>query len=182
MIRASLVLLTAFTLGTGIVYPLALTGLAHVAAPAQANGSVVTRDGKIVGSTLIGQAFSSDRYFHPRPSATTPEPYNAAASSGSNLGPSSAALKQAVAAAVDKVGVKPAPADLVTSSASGLDPHISPQAAGAQVARVAKARGLAEPVVAALVARATEGRTFGVFGEPRVNVLALNLALDAPTP
>lgn len=182
MIRASLVLLGAFTLLTGIAYPLALTGLAQVAAPAAANGSLIVRDGTVVGSALIGQSFSSDRYVHGRPSATSPEPYNAAASSGSNLGPSSTALRDSVAAAVAVLGVTPAPADLVTASASGLDPDISPAAARAQVRRVAMARGLPEAAVADLVARHTAGRVLGVLGEPRVNVLALNLALDALKP
>jgi K+-transporting ATPase ATPase C chain len=182
MIRASLVLITMFTLGTGIAYPLVLTGLAQAVAPAQANGSVVSRNGRVVGSALIGQAFTSERYFHPRPSATTPEPYNAAASSGSNLGPSTKALVAAATEAADKSTVKPAPADLVTSSASGLDPDISPAAARAQVARVAAARGLPQAVVADLVAHHIQGRSLGVFGAPRVNVLALNLALDGLQP
>lgn len=182
MIRASLVLLGAFTLMTGLAYPLALTGIAQVVAPAAANGSLVVHDGRVVGSALIGQAFSSDRYIHSRPSATAPEPYNAAASSGSNYGPSSKALVGGVTAAVDDLGIRPAPADLVTSSASGLDPDISTAAALVQVPRVAKARGIPEPVVRDLIGRATSWRTFGVLGEPRVNVLVANLALDALKP
>lgn len=182
MIRASLVFLGAFTLLTGIAYPLALTGLAQVAAPAAAAGSLIVRDGTVVGSALIGQNFASERYFHGRPSATAPEPYNAASSTGSNLGPSSTALRDSVAAAVAGLGVKPAPADLVTASASGLDPDISPASARVQIGRVAAARGLPEARVADLVARHTAGRVLGVLGEPHVNVLALNLALDAVKP
>ncbi|MDC7786332.1 potassium-transporting ATPase subunit KdpC [Rhodoplanes sp. TEM] len=192
ILRPALVLLALFTLLTGVAYPLAVTGLARILAPAQAGGSLVVRDGAVVGSALIGQAFGADRYFHGRPSATTaPDPadpaktveapYNAAASSGSNLAPSATALKEAVAARAAALGVTPAPADLVTASASGLDPHVSPQGALVQVARVAAARGLPEAAVRGLVERHVEDRTFGVLGEPRVNVLALNLALDALT-
>lgn len=193
MIRASLVLLGGFTVLTGLAYPLALTGIAQVVSPAAANGSLITRDGAVVGSSLIGQNFTQERYFHGRPSATSaadpndatktiPAPYNAAASTGSNLAPSSKALVDGVTQAVDALGVKPAPADLVTASASGLDPDVSPAAALAQVPRVAKARGLDAAALKALVAKQVTGRTFGVLGEPRVNVLALNLALDGLKP
>jgi K+-transporting ATPase ATPase C chain len=193
MIRASLVLLGGFTVLTGLAYPLALTGIAQVVAPAAANGSLITRDGAVIGSALIGQNFASDRYFHGRPSATTaadPDDatktvaarYNAAASTGSNLAPSSKGLVEGVAAAVDALGVKPAPADLVTASASGLDPDVSPAAALAQVPRVAKERGLDPAALKALVDKQTTGRTFGVIGEPRVNILALNMALDGLKP
>ncbi len=192
-IRASIVLLLSMTLLLGLVYPLALTGVSRALFPAQAAGSLIERDGKTIGSSLIGQNFTSDRYFHGRPSATTdtdpndatktvPAPYNAAASSGSNLGPTSKALVDRVREDVGKLGGaadKPVPADLVTTSGSGLDPDISPAAAAWQVARVAKARNLPEAVMRRLVAQHTQGRVFGLLGEPRVNVLQLNLALDA---
>lgn len=188
-LRPVLVLLGLFTALTGIAYPLAVTGIAQLAFPTAANGSPVTVGSRVVGSALIGQSFTSERYFHGRPSATTgadpadpaksvEDPYNAASSTGSNLGPSSAVLAEAVKARVAALGGGPVPADLVTASASGLDPDISPAAAALQVARVAKARGLPEDEVRALVNRSTMGRSFGVLGEPRVNVLALNLALD----
>lgn len=188
-LRPALVLLAAFTALTGIAYPLAVTGIAQVAFPAAANGSQVSVGGRVVGSALVGQSFTSERYFHGRPSATTaPDPqdpaksvdapYNGASSTGSNLAPSSAALAEAVKARVAALGGGPVPADLVTSSASGLDPDISPAAAALQVGRIAKARGLSEDEVRALVKRNTMGRAFGLLGEPRVNVLALNLALD----
>lgn len=188
-LRPAVVLLALFTALTGIAYPLAVTGIAQVAFPAAANGSQVSVGGQVVGSALVGQSFTSDRYFHGRPSATTApdpqdaaksvdSPYNAASSTGSNLGPSSAALSEAVKARVAELGGGPVPADLVTASASGLDPDISPAAAALQVARVAAARGLPADEVRALVKRNTMGRTFGLLGEPRVNVLALNLALD----
>lgn len=188
-LRPALVLLALFTALTGLAYPLAVTGIAQLAFPAAANGSPVTVGGRVVGSALIGQSFTAERYFHGRPSATTgadpadpaksvEDPYNAANSTGSNLGPSSAVLAEAVKARVAALGGGPVPADLVTASASGLDPDISPAAAALQVARVAKARGLREDEVRALVNRSILGRSFGVFGEPRVNVLALNLALD----
>ncbi|UOK70423.1 potassium-transporting ATPase subunit KdpC [Ancylobacter polymorphus] len=188
-LRPALVLLGLFTALTGLAYPLAVTGFAQLAFPTAANGSPVTVGGRVVGSTLIGQSFTSERYFHGRPSATTgadpadpaksvEAPYNAASSTGSNLGPSSAVLAEAVKARVAALGGGPVPADLVTASASGLDPDISPAAAALQVARVAKARGLPEDEVRALVNRSILGRSFGVLGEPRVNVLALNLALD----
>jgi potassium-transporting ATPase KdpC subunit len=193
LLRTSLVILLLMTLLTGIAYPLAMTGLAHLLLPDQAKGSLLTRDGKVVGSSLIGQNFTSDRYFHGRPSATTdtdpadasktvPAPYNAASSGGSNLAPTSKALVDRVMADVAKLGGSPSapvPADLVTTSASGLDPDISPASASLQIARVAKVRGLPEIEVQRLVVQHTEGRMFGVLGEARVNVLQLNLALDA---
>jgi K+-transporting ATPase ATPase C chain len=193
LLRASLVILVLMTLLTGVAYPLAMTGVAHLFLREQANGSLLMRDGKVVGSALIGQSFSSDRYFHGRPSATTdtdpadatktvPAPYNAANSAGSNLAPTSKALVDRVKEDVTKLGggpSMPVPADLVTTSASGLDPDISPASAELQVARVAKARGLSDLEIRRLVAQHTEGRMFGVLGEPRVNVLQLNLALDA---
>lgn len=180
---ASLRLLLVLTLLLGLAYPLALTGLAQLAFPQQAGGSLLQRDGGAVGSRLIGQAFQDPRYFWPRPSATTP-PYNAAASGGSNLGPTNAALHAAVeqrAAALraaDPGNTAPIPADLVTASASGLDPHISPEGALWQAPRVARARGLDEARVRELVRAHIEPRSLGLFGEPRVNVLLLNLALD----
>lgn len=190
-IRPALVLLVLFTALTGLAYPLAITGLAQLAAPALANGSLILQDGKIVGSALIGQNFTSDKYIHARPSATSDTddagktidaPYNAANSSGSNLGPTSAKLadrvKADVAAWRAQGGAGPVPADAVTTSASGLDPDISPANAEAQVPRVARARGLPEADLKALVAAATDRPFLGVIGEPRVNVLALNLALD----
>jgi K+-transporting ATPase ATPase C chain len=182
--RPALVLLILFTLLTGLLYPLAVTGLAQVIFPAQANGSLIIVDGQRVGSNLIGQAFDDPAYFWPRPSATGPFPYNAAASSGSNLGPTSPDLMAAVAARVDVLQSAdpahrlPVPVDLVTASASGLDPHISPAAAEYQVARVAQMRGLDEAQVRELVAQHTQGLQLGL-GEARVNVLELNLALDA---
>lgn len=192
-IRASLVILLTMTVLLGLAYPLALTGLSRVLFPAQAAGSLIERDGKVVGSTLIGQNFAEDRYFQGRLSATVdtdpkdatktvPAPYNAANSAGSNLGPTSKALVDRVKEDVEKLGgaaTKPVPGDLVTTSGSGLDPHLSPAGAAWQVARVARARGLPEADVQRLVAQYTEGRELGVLGEPRVNVLKLNLALDA---
>ena len=192
-IRASLVILVSMTVLLGLAYPLAMTGVSRALFPTQAAGSLIERDGKTVGSVLLGQNFTSDRYFHGRPSATTdadpndatktvPAPYNAANSAGSNLGPTSKALIDRVQADVGKLGGaadKPVPVDLVTTSGSGLDPHISPAAAAWQVAAVAKARNLPEAELQKLVAQYTEGRVFGVLGEPRVNVLKLNLALDA---
>jgi K+-transporting ATPase ATPase C chain len=183
-LRAALVMLTALTALTGIAYPLAVTGIAALAFPRQAEGSQLVRDGGVVGSSLIGQPFSSPDYFWGRPSATGPVPYNAAASGGSNLAPSNPELARlarerlSVLTSADVASALPVPADLVTASGSGLDPHISPQAAEYQVARVARARGLSEEQVRALVRRYTEGRTMGFLGEPRVNVLELNLALD----
>lgn len=183
--RPALVLLAVLTILTGAVYPLAVTGVAQIALPYQANGSLIERHGRAVGSELIGQPFSDPKYFWPRLSATSPYPYNAASSSGSNLGPLNPALLDEVAArikalrAADPGNAAPVPVDLVTSSASGLDPDISPAAAAYQVERVAKARGLSAAKVRALVARYTQGRQLGFLGEPRVNVLAFNLALDA---
>ncbi len=192
-IRASLVILLSMTVLLGLAYPLAMTGLSRALFPAQAAGSLIERDGKTVGSVLLGQNFASERYFHGRPSATTdadptdatktvPAPYNAANSAGSNLGPTSKALVDRVQEDVGKLGGskdKPVPVDLVTTSGSGLDPHISPVAAAWQVAAVAKARNLPEAELQKLVAQYTEGRVLGVLGEPKINVLKLNLALDA---
>jgi len=192
-LRPALVLMVALTAITGLAYPLAVTGIAGAVFPAKAAGSLIERDGHVVGSSLIGQNFTSAGYFHGRPSATTaadpadatktvPAPYNASNSAGSNLGPTSAALAERVKGDLDtlKAGNPGAavPVDLVTTSGSGLDPDISPEAALFQVPRVAKARSLPEDRVRALVTARIEGRTLGVIGEPRVNVLALNLALD----
>lgn len=192
-IRPALVTLIGLSVITGIIYPLLITGIAQVVFPWQANGSIVERDGKPVGSALIGQNFAGPRYFHPRPSATTepdpkdasktiPVPYAADNSNGSNLAPTAKALVDRVkgdAAALHAENPDvPIPGDLVTTSASGLDPDISPAAAAFQVKRVAKARGLSEDEVQTLVADHTRPRLFGLFGEPRVNVLELNLALD----
>lgn len=184
-LRPAFVILVVMSLLTGIVYPLVVTGVAQVTMPAQANGSLIERDGKPVGSRLIGQPFGDPKYFWSRPSATSPYPYNAAASSGSNQGPLNPALSDAVAARIqalreaDPGNSAPVPIDLVTASASGLDPNISPAAAQFQVARVARVRGLPEAKVRELVERYTRGRQLGFLGEPRVNVLELNLALDA---
>ena len=183
-LRPALTMLLALTLLTGVVYPLIVTGLAQIIFPQQANGSLVVRDGKVIGSELIGQYFDEPKYFWGRPSATSPFPYNAAASSGSNLGPTNPVLIEAVKIrvaalrAADPGNEAPVPVDLVTASGSGLDPHISPAAADYQVKRVARARGLKERQVEDLVERYTDGRQFGLLGEPRVNVLKLNLALD----
>jgi potassium-transporting ATPase KdpC subunit len=182
--RAALKLLLALTVLTGIIYPLVITGVAQLIFPHEANGSLIIKNGKPIGSELIGQYFDKPQYFWGRPSATSPVPYNAQASSGSNQGPLNPLLLQAVqtrAAALksaDSGNNASVPVDLVTASASGLDPQISPGAAQYQVARVAKARGMDEAVVKALVANYTKGRTLGILGEPRVNVLQLNLALD----
>ena len=185
LLRQSFFLLLVMTVITGILYPLAATGLAQLVFPRQANGSLIMQNGKPVGSTLIGQSFTDPGYFWGRPSATTPNPYNAASSSGSNQGPTNPALtdavKQRIAAlrAADPGNTAAVPVDLVTASASGLDPQISPAAAQYQAARVARVRKLDVAQVRALVARYTEGRQLGVLGEPRVNVLELNRALDA---
>jgi K+-transporting ATPase ATPase C chain len=192
-IRPAIVVLVALTLITGVVYPLVMTGIAQVIFPYQASGSLIERDSKVVGSELIGQDFTSDKYFQGRLSATTapdpkdptksiPAPYNAANSGGSNLGPSNKALVDRVQADITKLQKEnpgtPVPADLVTTSASGLDPDISPEAALFQVPRIAKARNLPEDRIRQLVDDATEGRFLGLLGEPRVNVLKLNVALD----
>ncbi|MCQ4189625.1 potassium-transporting ATPase subunit KdpC [Methylocystis suflitae] len=192
-IRPAIVMIVLFTALTGILYPLAITGVAQLALPTQANGSVIERDGTVIGSALIGQNFASDRYFHGRPSATTGSdpadpsktvdaPYNAANSMGSNLGPTSKKLIDRVNAAIEAEfaagRIDVVAADAATTSASGLDPHISPQFALAQAAAVAKARNLSEAQARAVVEANVEGRVLGVIGEPRVNVLLLNLALD----
>jgi K+-transporting ATPase ATPase C chain len=172
--------LILFTVLTGFAYPLIVTGIAKVAFNAQANGSLIEKDGKVLGSRLVGQPFSDPKYFWSRPSGTSPQPYNAASSSGTNQGPTNPALKDAVADRIKALGGKtPVPVDLVTASGSGLDPHISPAAAEYQLERVAKARNIAEDRVRELVEQHTEGRQLGILGEPRVNVLELNLALDA---
>ncbi|OZI39095.1 potassium-transporting ATPase subunit C [Bordetella genomosp. 1] len=185
VLRPALTLFVALSLVTGLAYPLASTGLAGLLFPQQAAGSLIERDGTLVGSRLIGQAFSEPKYFWGRPSATAPMAYNAAASGGANLGPTNPALASAIAARAqalrdaDPGNEAPVPVDLVTASGSGLDPHISPAAAEYQVARVARARGLATEPVRALVAAHTLAPALGLLGEPVVNVLELNLALDA---
>ena len=193
-IRSAIILLLSLTVITGLGYPLALTAISSVIFPKQAHGSLIARDGKVIGSALIGQEFKGDQYFHGRPSATTapdpadssksgPAPYNAANSGGSNLGPTSKALADRIKEDVEKLKSEnpsmPVPVDLVTSSGSGLDPDISPEGAAFQVARVAKARNMPEDKVRELVAQNTKARLVGIIGEPRVNVLVLNLALDA---
>ena len=193
-IRPAIVVLIALTVLTGLIYPLTMTGIAGVLFPAQAGGSLIVKDGQVVGSNLIGQPFTQDKYFYGRPSATVaadpndstktvPAPYNAVNSAGSNLGPTSQALSDRVKADLEKLRAEnpsvPVPADLVTTSASGLDPDISPQGALFQVPRVAKARNVPEEVVRKLVSDHVQGRFAGLLGEPRVNVLALNMALDA---
>ena len=187
-LRTACLVLIALTGVTGVAYPLLVTGVAQLLFPRQANGSLLEVDGRAVGSALIGQPFDDPRYFWSRPSATASFPYNGAASAGSNLGPTSDALRDAVQAralalrAADPGNAAPIPVDLVTASGSGLDPHISPAAARYQAARVARARGLDPGRLEALVALHTEGRFLGLLGEPRVNVLALNLALDHGAP
>lgn len=195
--RPAIVLTITFTLLCGIAYPLGMTGIAQVLFPDQANGSLITKDGKVIGSELIGQNFTQDKYFHGRPSATTdtdpkdptktvPSPYNAAASVASNLGPTSKALVDRVTGDAAKLAAEnpksPVPVDLVTTSASGLDPDITPAGALFQVPRVAKARGIGEDKLHQLISDSTQGRFLGVFGEPRVNVLKLNLAVDDQFP
>jgi K+-transporting ATPase ATPase C chain len=187
-LRPALVLFALFTVLTGLVYPAVTTGVAQLLFPRQANGSLIVRDGRVRGSELIGQPFSDPAYFWSRLSATGSVPYNAAASAGSNLGPSNPALAEAVTARVealrsaDPTQTGPVPVDLVTASGSGLDPHISPAAAAYQVGRVARARGRGVDEVQALVDRHTERRALGIIGERRVNVLVLNLALDSLAP
>ncbi|MCG1048287.1 MULTISPECIES: potassium-transporting ATPase subunit KdpC [Mycetohabitans] len=188
LLRPVLVLFVALTVITGIVYPAAVTAIAQAIFPIQANGSLIEKDGKLIGSALIGQQFDRNDYFWGRLSATTPNPYNAQSSSGSNLGPTNPALAHEVKARLaalheaDPTNTAPVPVDLVTSSGSGLDPDISPAAAAYQAPRVARARGLSQARVDELIARHTTGRQFGLLGEPRVNVLKLNLALDQIKP
>ena len=188
LIRPAITLFILLSIVTGLLYPLLVTGISQALFPGQAAGSLIERDGKLIGSRLIGQNFTDPKYFWGRPSATSPYPNNAAASGGSNLGPRNPALKAAVESRVkalreaDPGHVAPVPVDLVTASASGLDPHISPAAVDYQIGRVARARGLTPEAVRALVAQHTEDRQWGMFGEPRVNVLKLNLALDRLQP
>ena len=183
-LRAAVIAFVAFTILTGVIYPLAVTGVAQVVFPQQANGSLILKDGKPVGSALIGQSFDDPKYFWGRLSATAPFPYNAAASSGSNLGPTNPALIAEVQARIDALhaadpqNTQPIPVDLVTSSGSGLDPDISVAAALYQAPRVARARGMSQAQVRALIDQFTVDRQFGILGEPRVNVVELNLALD----
>ncbi|MGC1547548.1 MAG: potassium-transporting ATPase subunit KdpC [Rhodanobacter sp.] len=185
LIRNSVMMLLLLTVVTGVIYPLVTTGIAQVLFPSQANGSLVMKDGKPIGSSLIGQSFTEPKYFWGRPSATSPQANNGTSSGGSNLGPTNPALADAVKQriadlqAADPSNKAPVPVDLVTASGSGLDPEISPAAAQYQLARVARVRGLSVEQVGALVEKATSGRQLGVLGEPRVNVLQLNLALDA---
>src|SRR5215471_18092462 len=195
-VRPAILMIIVMTVITGLIYPLGITGIAQLVFPHQANGSLIEKAGAVIGSELIGQNFADDKYFHGRPSATTdtdpndatktvPAPYNAQNSGGSNLGPTSKSLIDRIKEDADKLKAengKAIPVDLVTTSASGLDPNITPAAAAFQIPRVAKARNMAESTLADLVAQYTQGRTLGVLGEPRVNVLNLNLALDRASP
>jgi K+-transporting ATPase ATPase C chain len=181
-LRPAVVLLGLFFVLTGLAYPLAVTGVAQTLMPGQANGSLLERDGQIIGSALIGQRFTSERYFWPRPSAAGSDGYDAASSSGSNLGPTSKALMDRIAAEAARLSGAPVAADAVTASASGLDPHISAENARAQLARIAVARGLPEDQIETLVEQTIEERDLGILGEPRVNVLRLNVALDGLQP
>lgn len=181
-LRPAVVLLGLFFVLTGLAYPLAVTGVAQTLMPGQANGSLLERDGQIIGSALIGQRFTSERYFWPRPSAAGSDGYDAASSSGSNLGPTSKALMDRIAAEAARLSGAPVAADAVTASASGLDPHISAENARAQLARIAVARGLPQDQIETLVEQTIEGRDLGILGEPRVNVLRLNVALDGLQP
>jgi K+-transporting ATPase ATPase C chain len=191
-LRPAIVLVVLFTVLTGLAFPLAFVGIAGAAFPRQAGGSLIEQNGTVVGSSLLGQTFTQDKYFQGRPSATStpdpadstktvPAPYNAGNSSGSNAGPTAKSLIDRVTEDVGKAGAKPVPGDMVTTSASGLDPHVSPETAARQVARVAAARSMPEDKVREMVTAHTEGRLLGLIGEPRVNVLALNMALDAQT-
>ena len=189
-LRPAIVLIVLFTILTGLLFPLGFVGFAQAVMPFQAGGSLITRNGKVVGSALLGQNWTQEKYLQGRPSATTkpdpadstktlPEPYNAGNSGASNAGPTAKSLIDRITEDVGKLGAKPAPGDSVTTSASGLDPHISPEFAALQVARIAKARSMPEAAVKNVITANTEGRLLGIIGEPRVNVLAVNLALDA---
>ncbi len=180
-LRAAVVMIALFTLLTGVAYPLFITGIAQAGLPLIANGSIVSNGGAAAGSSLVGQLFTSDNYFHGRPSAAGANGYDASASSGSNLGPTSKKLMDRIGSditALRQAGAESVPSDAVTASASGLDPHISPEFAAVQVSRIAKARGLKADIVSSLINRHTDTPLFGIFGEPRVSVLEINLALD----